>query len=60
MGNTLRKSLSEVNSSIDTTQGKGWRKLLAFLGPAYWLASVIWILAIGQRTSPAEVVLVML
>jgi len=35
MGNTLRKSLSEVNSSIDTTQGKGWRKLLAFLGPAY-------------------------
>lgn len=35
MGKTMRKSLSEVNSSIDTTQGKGWRKLLAFLGPAY-------------------------
>lgn len=35
MGKTLRKSLSEVNSSVDTTQGKGWRKLLAFLGPAY-------------------------
>ena len=35
MGNTLRKSLSEVNASVDTTQGKGWRKLLAFLGPAY-------------------------
>ena len=35
MGNTMRKSLSEVNSSVDTTQGKGWRKLLAFLGPAY-------------------------
>ena len=35
MGNALRKSLSEVNSSIDTTQGKGWRKLLAFMGPAY-------------------------
>ncbi|WP_276373893.1 Nramp family divalent metal transporter [Chryseolinea sp. H1M3-3] len=35
MGNTIRKSLSEVNSSVDTTQGKGWRKLLAFLGPAY-------------------------
>ena len=35
MGNTLRKSLSEVNSSIDATQGKGWRKLLAFMGPAY-------------------------
>lgn len=35
MRKTLRKSLSEVNSSVDTTQGKGWRKLLAFLGPAY-------------------------
>src|SRR5688500_15563865 len=35
MGNTVRKSLSEVNASVDTTQGKGWRKLLAFLGPAY-------------------------
>jgi manganese transport protein len=35
MRNTSRKSLSEVNSSIDTTQGRGWRKLLAFLGPAY-------------------------
>lgn len=35
MGNTARKSLSEVNSSIDTTQGKGWRKMLAFFGPAY-------------------------
>lgn len=32
---TARKSLSEVNSSIDATQAKGWRKLLAFLGPAY-------------------------
>src|SRR5687767_11322752 len=35
MGNTMRKSLSEVNSSVDTTQGKGWRKALAFMGPAY-------------------------
>src|ERR671912_2461243 len=35
MGNTMRKSLSEVNSSVDTTQGKGWKKLLAFMGPAY-------------------------
>lgn len=35
MGNTLRKSLSEVNSSIDATDRKGWRKLLAFMGPAY-------------------------
>ena len=35
MRKTARKSLSEVNASVDTTQGKGWRKLLAFLGPAY-------------------------
>ncbi|MBE2231313.1 MAG: Nramp family divalent metal transporter [Chitinophagaceae bacterium] len=30
-------SLSEVHHSVDTTrfQGKGWRKLLAFFGPAY-------------------------
>src|ERR1041384_6941083 len=30
-----RKSLSEVNASIDVTNRKGWRKALAFLGPAY-------------------------
>jgi manganese transport protein len=35
MEKTIGKSLSEVNASVDTTQGKGWRKLLAFLGPAY-------------------------
>lgn len=29
------RSLSEVHSSIDATHRKGWRKLLAFLGPAY-------------------------
>jgi manganese transport protein len=29
------KSLSEVNASIDATNKKGWRKMLAFLGPAY-------------------------
>ena len=29
------KSLSEVNSSIEATHVKGWRKVLAFLGPAY-------------------------
>ncbi len=29
------KSLSEVNSSIETASRKGWRKLFAFLGPAY-------------------------
>jgi len=32
---THRKSLSEVNASIDSTNRRGWRKLLAFLGPAY-------------------------
>jgi manganese transport protein len=36
MDNTIaHKSLSEVNASIDVTQRKGWRKLLAFMGPAY-------------------------
>src|SRR5688572_27994359 len=35
MEKTSRKSLSEVNSSIDATNNKGWRKLLAFMGPAY-------------------------
>src|SRR3954470_3108889 len=29
------KSLSEVHASIDITNKKGWRKILAFLGPAY-------------------------
>lgn len=32
---TQRKSLSEVHSSIDSTNRTGWRKLLAFMGPAY-------------------------
>lgn len=30
-----RKSLSEVHSSIDVTKRSGWRKVFAFLGPAY-------------------------
>ncbi|MDH4091783.1 MAG: Nramp family divalent metal transporter [Cyclobacteriaceae bacterium] len=30
-----RKSLSEVNASIDAGTRKGWRKALAFMGPAY-------------------------
>lgn len=30
-----RKSLSEVHASVDVTTHKGWRKLFAFLGPAY-------------------------
>lgn len=29
------KSLSEVNASVDATQRRGWRKVLAFMGPAY-------------------------
>lgn len=29
------KSLSEVNASIDPGSKRGWRKVLAFLGPAY-------------------------
>ena len=33
--NLHRRSLSEVNASIDVTQRKGWRKMLAFMGPAY-------------------------
>lgn len=33
---TQEKSLQEVNASVDTTHKKGtWRRLLAFLGPAY-------------------------
>ncbi len=32
---TQRKSLSEVHASVDVTNHRGWRKLLAFLGPAY-------------------------
>ena len=30
-----RKSLSEVHASVDATNRKGWRKLFAFMGPAY-------------------------
>ncbi len=33
--NGQRKSLSEVHSSIDASTHKGWRKALAFMGPAY-------------------------
>lgn len=33
--NEQRKSLSEVHASVDVTKRKGWRKLFAFLGPAY-------------------------
>jgi manganese transport protein len=30
-----RKSLSEVNASVEVSGRRGWRKLFAFLGPAY-------------------------
>jgi manganese transport protein len=30
-----RKSLSEVHSSVEVNQRRGWGKLLAFMGPAY-------------------------
>ena len=30
-----RKSLSEVHASVEASSRKGWRKLWAFLGPAY-------------------------
>ena len=30
-----RKSLSEVNASVDVIHRRGWNKLLAFMGPAY-------------------------
>lgn len=33
--NFQHRSLSEVHSSVDATQRSRWRKLLAFLGPAY-------------------------
>ena len=31
------ESLSEVNSSVSTNK-KGWRKILAFIGPAYFIS----------------------
>jgi manganese transport protein len=33
--NSQRKSLSEVNASVEVSGRRGWRKLFAFLGPAY-------------------------
>ena len=34
-GASERKSLSEVHGTVDAVNRKGWRKLWAFLGPAY-------------------------
>src|SRR5476651_921885 len=33
--NTKQQSLSNVHSSISTENKTGWRRLLAFIGPAY-------------------------
>lgn len=39
MNKDSNKSLSEVHSSIDTTNKKGfWKKLFAFIGPAYLIS----------------------
>lgn len=32
------KSLGEVNQSVDTTTRTGWKRILAFLGPAYMIS----------------------
>lgn len=35
---TDERSLSEVHASVDTSSQKGWRRLFAFLGPAYLIS----------------------
>jgi manganese transport protein len=35
MNDVYTESLSEVHSSVHTENKKGWRKLMAFIGPAY-------------------------
>ncbi len=34
----MNKSLEEINASVDTTRSGKWRRLLAFLGPAYMIS----------------------
>src|SRR5258708_6286697 len=34
---TISASLSEVNATVSTS-GKGWRRLFAFMGPAYLIS----------------------
>ncbi|MBS1650773.1 MAG: Nramp family divalent metal transporter [Bacteroidetes bacterium] len=34
----MNKSLEEVNASVNTNEKKGWRRFLAFLGPAYMIS----------------------
>lgn len=38
MSNNAHKSLDEVNSSVNTSNKGGFRKLLAFIGPAYMIS----------------------
>ena len=38
MANNNHKSLDEVNSSVDTSNRGGFKKLLAFIGPAYMIS----------------------
>ena len=50
------ESLSEVHQSVDTTslKRKGWRKILAFFGPAYLVSVAIWIRETGLPILQAE------
>ncbi|MBL7917067.1 MAG: Nramp family divalent metal transporter, partial [Bacteroidia bacterium] len=34
----MNKSLEEVNASVNTAKGSNWKRLLAFLGPAYMIS----------------------
>jgi len=38
MSNTTHKSLDEVNASVNTSNRFGFKKLLAFIGPAYMIS----------------------
>jgi manganese transport protein len=38
MRNSSRKSLEEVHSSVDTNKSSFWRKLFAYMGPAYLIS----------------------
>ena len=38
MGNNNQHSLDEVNASVNTSSKFGFKKLLAFLGPAYMIS----------------------
>ena len=38
MTNNSTKSLDDVNASVNTTSKTGFKKLFAFLGPAYMIS----------------------